>query len=176
MIYRYMQNSPEIDKSVFIAPTATVIGRVKLSRGASIWFNTIVRGDINSIEVGEDSNIQDNCVMHVTHEHGVKIAQRVTVGHGVILHGCTVMSDCLIGMGAVLLDGVVIEEGCMIAAGAVLSPNTIVPANSLVMGVPGKVVRKIGEAEQSRMQTNWKSYVEYAREYQDSSVFEEVLS
>lgn len=174
MIYRYMEHSPEIDDSAFIAPNATVIGQVKVANGASIWFNTIVRGDINSIEVGKDSNIQDNCVMHVTHEHAVKVAERVTVGHGVILHGCTVESDCLIGMGSVLLDGVVVNEGCMIAAGAVVAPNTVVPANSLVMGIPGKVVRNLGPAEQSKMQTNWQSYVQYAREYKDESVFAEI--
>lgn len=174
MIYRYMQNIPEVDKSVFIAPNATLIGRVKVGRGASIWFNTILRGDINSIEVGNDSNIQDNCVLHVTLEHPVKVEERVTVGHGVILHGCTVKSDCLIGMGSVLLDGVLINEGCLIAAGAVVSPGTHVPANSLVMGIPGKVVRKLEPEEQQRMQTNWKSYVEYSREYQDPSIFDEI--
>ena len=174
MIYRYMQNIPEVDKSVFIAPNATLIGRVKVGKGASIWFNTILRGDINSIEVGNDSNIQDNCVLHVTLERAVKVEERVTVGHGVILHGCTVKSDCLIGMGSVLLDGVVINEGCLIAAGAVVSPGTNVPANSLVMGVPGKVVRKLEPQERQRMQTNWKSYVEYSREYQDPSMFSEI--
>jgi gamma-carbonic anhydrase len=175
MIYRYMENSPEIDKSVFIAPNATLIGRVKVASGASIWFNTILRADINSIEVGKDSNIQDSCVLHVTHDHPVKVAERVTVGHGVILHGCTVQSDCLIGMGSVLLDGVVVNEGCMIAAGAVVAPNTNIPANSLVMGVPGKVVRTLVPVEQRKMETNWKSYINYARDYQDPSVFEEIL-
>lgn len=174
MIYRYMQNIPEVDKSVFVAPNATLIGRVKVMRGASIWFNTILRGDINSIEVGMDSNIQDNCVLHVTDEHPVKVEERVTVGHGVILHGCTVKSDCLIGMGSILLDGVLVNEGCLIAAGAVVSPGTVVPANSLVMGVPGKVVRTLVPAEQRRMETNWKTYVEYAREYQDPSMFDEI--
>jgi carbonic anhydrase/acetyltransferase-like protein (isoleucine patch superfamily) len=174
MIYRYMGNSPEVDKSVFIAPTATLIGRVKVASGASIWFNTILRGDINSIEVGHDSNIQDNCVLHVTLEHAVKVEERVTVGHGVILHGCTVKSDCLIGMGAIVLDGVVVNEGCLIAAGAVVSPGTNIPANSLVMGVPGKVVRNLVDAEQIKMRTNWKSYICYAQDYQDPSVFEEI--
>lgn len=175
MIYRYMGNSPEIDKSVFIAPTATLIGRVKVAAGASIWFNTILRGDINSVEVGKNSNIQDNCVLHVTNEHAVRVAERVTVGHGVILHGCTVESDCLIGMGSILLDGVVINEGSLVAAGAVVSPGTQVPANSLVMGIPGKVVRTLSVEERSRMSTNWNSYVSYAQEYKDPSTFEEIL-
>jgi gamma-carbonic anhydrase len=176
MIYRYLHHKPEIDKSAFIAPNATLIGRVKVASGASIWFNTILRADINSIEVGKDSNIQDNCVLHVTNEHPVKVADRVTVGHSVILHGCRVESDCLIGMGSTLLDGVVVNQGCLIAAGAVVSPNTEIPAGSLVMGVPGKIIRKLSPDEQKRMQHNWKSYVEYSSEYQDSAVFEEITS
>jgi len=172
MLYRYLQFKPEIDNSAFIAPNAVVIGQVKIKRGASIWFNTMLRGDINSIEVGEDSNIQDSCILHVTHEHGVTVGDRVTVGHNVIVHGCKVESDCLIGMGSIILDGAIVRAGSLIAAGCVVSPNTEIPPNSLVMGVPGKVVRTIGEKERERMSTNWKSYVEYSRAYNDPSVFE----
>ena len=174
MLYRYSQFKPEVDESVFIAPNAVVIGQVKIASGASVWFHTLIRGDINTIEIGKDSNIQDGCTMHVTNEHAVKIEERVTVGHNVILHGCHVKSNCLIGMGSVLLDGVVINEGCLVAAGCVVSPNTVIPANSLVMGVPGKVVRTLNEKERERMSTNWKSYVEYAKSYKDPSVFEQI--
>lgn len=174
MLYRYLQFRPEIEDSVFIAPNAVVIGQVKIANGASVWFNSIVRGDINTIEIGKDSNIQDGCTMHVTNEHAVKIEERVTVGHNVILHGCHVKSDCLIGMGSILLDGVIINEGCLIAAGSVVSPNTVIPANSLVMGVPGKVVRTLSEKERERMSTNWKSYIEYSKTYKDPSVFEQI--
>ncbi|MBX3135936.1 gamma carbonic anhydrase family protein [Candidatus Obscuribacterales bacterium] len=174
MLYRYLEFRPDIDKSVFIAPNAVVIGQVTIASGASIWFHTLIRGDINTIEIGKNSNIQDGCTMHVTNEHPVKIEERVTVGHNVILHGCHVKSDCLIGMGSILLDGVVINEGCLVAAGSVISPNTVVPANSLVMGVPGKVIRTLSESERQRMSQNWKSYVEYSKSYQDASVFEQI--
>lgn len=171
MLYRYLQFEPQIDKSAFIAPDATVIGRVSIAEGASIWFNTMLRGDINTIEIGKNSNIQDHCVVHVTHEHDVRVAQRVTVGHNVIIHGCHVESDCLIGMGSIILDGAIIREGSLIAAGTVVAPNTEIPPNSLVMGVPGKVVRQIGDQERQKMSTNWISYVDYARSYQDPGVF-----
>lgn len=174
MLYRYLQFQPEIEDSAFIAPNAVVIGQVKIASGASVWFNSIIRGDINTIEIGKDSNIQDGCTMHVTNEHAVKIEERVTVGHNVILHGCHVKSDCLIGMGSILLDGVIINEGCLIAAGSVVSPNTVVPANSLVMGVPGKVARTLSEKERERMSVNWKSYVEYSKTYKDPSVFAQI--
>lgn len=174
MLFRYLQFKPEIDRSAFVAPNAVVIGQAKIAKGASIWFNTLVRADINAIEIGKYSNIQDGCTMHVTHEHKVLIEDRVTVGHNVILHGCHVKSDCLIGMGSILLDGVVINQGCLIAAGSVISPNTVIPADSLVMGVPGRVVRTLTAQEKERMSTNWKSYVEYSAQYNDSSVFEQI--
>lgn len=175
MLYRYLQFKPEIDNSVFIAPNAVVIGQVKIASGASVWFHTLIRGDINTIEIGKDSNIQDGCTMHVTHEHGVTVEERVTVGHNVILHGCHVKSECLIGMGSILLDGVVINQGCLIAAGSLLSPNTVIPENSLVMGVPGKVVRKLNDDERKRMSQNWKSYVEYSKTYMDPAAFEQIV-
>jgi carbonic anhydrase/acetyltransferase-like protein (isoleucine patch superfamily) len=174
MLYRYLQFKPAIDKTAFIAPNAVLIGQVKIASGASVWFHTLLRGDINTIAVGKDSNIQDGCTMHVTHEHSVTVEERVTVGHNVILHGCHVKSDCLIGMGSIILDGVVIHEGCLIAAGSVVSPNTVIPANSLVMGVPGRVVRTLAEKERERMSTNWKSYVEYSQAYRDPAVFEQI--
>lgn len=167
MLYTYLSFTPKIDSSVYVAPTATVIGRVTIGNESSIWFNSIVRADINTIEIGSQTNIQDSCVLHVTNKFGVKIEDRVTVGHGAILHGCTIESNCLIAMGAIILDGAIIKSGSMVAAGAVVAPGTIIPPASLVMGTPGKVVRPLNDEDNERMQHNWKNYLEYARTYRD---------
>lgn len=174
MKYKFDGKSPQLARDVFIAPTAVVIGEAKLKERASIWFNTIVRADINSIEIGEDTNIQDNCTVHVTYENGVKIGDRVTVGHGVVLHGCTVESDCLIAMGSVLLDGAKISKGSIVGAGAVVAPGTIVPEESLVMGIPAKVVRKLHQRDRDKFKKNWQNYVQYAKQYADKSCFSQI--
>jgi carbonic anhydrase/acetyltransferase-like protein (isoleucine patch superfamily) len=167
MKYSIYDFSPEIDPNAYIAPSAIIIGKVKIASGASIWFNSMLRGDINYIEVGKNTNIQDGCMLHVTHEDPVVVEDEVTVGHGVILHGCRVESGSLIAMGAVVLDGVKIESGCLIAAGAVLAPGTRVPKNSLVMGVPGKVVKELTPKDQERIRLNWQVYVAYAKDYRE---------
>ncbi len=174
MLYKYMQFQPRVDHTAFIAPTAVLIGQVSIAEGASVWFNSVLRGDINSIEIGRDSNIQDSCVLHVTDELSVVVEERVTVGHGVIVHGCRVESDCLIGMGSILLDGVKVGRGSLIAAGALVAPGTVIPENSLVMGVPGKVVRTLSADERAKMSENWRSYVDYSQAYKDNVVFESV--
>jgi len=167
MLYKYLNYAPQIDSSVYIAPTATIIGRVTIATESSIWYNTVVRADINTIEIGSQTNIQDSCVLHVTNQFGVKIEDRVTVGHGAILHGCTIESDCLIAMGAVILDGAIIKSGSLIAAGATVSPGTVIPPQSLVMGTPAKVVRQITDTDREKMQKNWQNYLQYAKTYSD---------
>ncbi len=167
MLYKYLFHSPQIDTSVYIAPTATIIGQVTIKEESSIWFNTIVRADINTIEIGSQTNIQDSCVLHVTNQYGVKIHDRVTVGHGAILHGCTIESDCLIAMASVILDGAIIKSGSLVAAGAVVSPGTVIPPNSLVMGMPAKVVRQMGDDDKEKMKHNWQNYLGYAKTYSD---------
>ncbi len=165
MQYPYKDKSPKIDESAYIAPTAVLIGAVTLGKNSSVWFNAVLRGDLNSIVVGSDSNIQDGCLLHVTHELPVIIEDRVTIGHGAVVHGCHIESDCLIAMGAVILDGAHIGQGSLIAAGAVVSPNTKIPPKSLVMGVPAKVVRQMSEEDLNRTKFNWQHYVEYGRIY-----------
>lgn len=165
MIYPYKEKKPQIAESAYVAPTAALIGDVTLGSNSSVWFHAVLRGDINSITVGNDSNIQDGCLLHVTHELPVVIEDRVTIGHGAIVHGCHIESDCLIAMGAVILDGVHIGQGSLIAAGAVVSPNTKIPPKSLVMGVPAKVVRTMSDEDLNRTKFNWKHYVEYSRIY-----------
>ena len=160
---------PKVHPSAYIAPTAVVIGRVELHANVSVWFGTVLRGDINSITVGMNTNIQDGCILHVTNVYPVIMGERITVGHGAILHGCQVESDCLISMAAVILDGAVIGEGSIIAAGAVVAPKSQIPPGSLVMGVPGRVVRRLSEEERKRMlDDGWQHYVDNVKRYKET--------
>ena len=161
---------PELAESVFIAPTAVVIGRAFIREGASIWFNSVVRADINRIDIGENTNIQDGCMLHVTNKHPLFIGQRVTVGHGAILHGCLVEDDCLIAMGAVVLDGAVVGAGSIVGAGAVVAPGSNVPPGSLVMGVPAKVIRPVSEQDRTQIDRGWQNYLRYSGMYQATTL------
>jgi carbonic anhydrase/acetyltransferase-like protein (isoleucine patch superfamily) len=162
--------TPQIDERAFIAPNAVLIGRVLVAAQASLWFNVVARGDINSIEIGEKTNIQDGCLLHVTHQHSLSIGEGVTVGHGAILHGCVVEKFCLISMGAILLDGTHVGSGSIIAAGTVISPGKRIPPNSLVMGVPGKVIREVTEQDRQLIEKGWKGYMEYAQRYSELAI------
>jgi carbonic anhydrase/acetyltransferase-like protein (isoleucine patch superfamily) len=163
--FKYIDSYPAVHSSVFTAPTACLIGDVKVAADASIWFNTVIRADINTITIGQGTNIQDGCCLHVTKSHPLNVGDRVTVGHGAILHGATIESDCLIGMGAIILDGAVIGSHSIIAAGSVVAPGTHVPPGSLVMGVPGKVVREANAADREHIDRAWQNYVGYRQDY-----------
>jgi carbonic anhydrase/acetyltransferase-like protein (isoleucine patch superfamily) len=165
MLFAYREFRPVVHETAYVAPTATIIGRVELGAQVSVWFNAVLRGDINSISVGNGTNIQDGCILHVTNVHPVVLGAQITVGHGVIVHGCTVESNCLIGMGSILLDGAIVGAGSIVAAGAVVSPAAKIPANSLVMGVPGKVVRQVRDQDRERLGAGWKNYIQYAEAY-----------
>ncbi|HEY9871139.1 MAG TPA: gamma carbonic anhydrase family protein [Candidatus Obscuribacterales bacterium] len=169
MLVSYAQKMPEVDASAFVAPTAVLIGRVTVGQRSSIWFNCVLRADINVIEIGTDTNIQDGCLLHVTSQYQCIIGDRVTVGHGAIVHGCRIESDCLIAMGAVVLDGAIVGSGSIVAAGAVVSPGSAIPAGSLVMGVPGKVVRGVSSEDRTRIERGWQNYVQYAATYKNMS-------
>ncbi len=158
-----MSQSPRIDPSAFIAPTAVVLGDVTLGARASIWYLSVVRGDMAPITIGADSNIQDGTIVHVDEGVPCTIGERVGVGHRVILHGCTVEHDSLIGMGSVLLNGVRIGTGSVVAAGAVIPEGMQVPPGSLVMGVPGRIVRQVDAALAERIAGTWRHYVEQSR-------------
>ncbi len=134
---------PECHEKSYIAEGAKVIGKVKMSLFSSVWFNTVVRGDVNVITIGQYTNIQDNSVIHVADDHPTKIGDYVTVGHNVVLHGCTIENHCLIGMSATVLNGAVVGEGSIIAAGALVKENAVIPPFSLVVGVPGKVIKTL---------------------------------
>jgi carbonic anhydrase/acetyltransferase-like protein (isoleucine patch superfamily) len=164
MLFAFKNFQPNVHPSAYVAPTATVIGRVELASNVSIWFGSVLRGDINFIKIGANTNIQDGCIMHVTNNYPVIMGERITVGHGAILHGCEVQSDCLISMAAVVLDGAFIGERSVIAAGSVIAPGTKV-------GVPGKVIRRLDEAERKKMlDDGWQHYVDKIKEYRESLV------
>ena len=155
--------APRIDSSAYIAPTAVVLGDVSLGPRASIWYLSVLRGDMAPISIGADSNIQDGTIVHVDEGVPCSVGERVGVGHRVILHGCTVEDDSLIGMGSILLNGVRIGTGSVVAAGAVIPEGMQVPAGSLVMGVPGRIVRAVDPVLAERIAGTWKHYVEQAR-------------
>lgn len=154
-----------IDPSAFIAPGAVVLGDVTMEADSSVWYGCVVRGDMAPITIGHSTNIQDLTLMHVDAGVPCTIGARVGVGHRVILHGCTVEPDCLIGMGAILLNGVHVGSGSVIGAGAVVPEGTQVPPGSLVLGVPGKVVRPVDDALRARIAGTWRHYVEQARRH-----------
>ncbi len=166
MIRSYGESKPKIGKNVFIAENATVIGDVEIGDDSSIWFGAILRGDVNYIRVGKCTSIQDGTVVHVTNRtHPTVIGNYVTVGHGVKLHGCTVKDNCLIGIGAIILDGAVIGENSIVAAGTLVPPGKEFPPNSLIMGFPAKVKRKLSEEEIRGLKEHALRYVEYKNTY-----------
>ena len=156
---------PSIHPSVFIAGGAYVIGEVRLERDVSIWFNAVLRGDINAIRIGDRTNIQDGAVLHVTSELPVLIGADVTVGHHAVVHACTVEDCSLIGMNAVVLDKARVGPYAVVAAGAVVRENFVVPEGVLVAGVPARVVRPLTEDERAQLKASASHYVEYARSF-----------
>ncbi|GAA2752698.1 MULTISPECIES: gamma carbonic anhydrase family protein [Kitasatospora] len=150
---------PEVDPTAFVAPTAVVVGAVRLGPRASVWYQAVLRGDAETIAIGADSNIQDNCTVHADPTFPVRVGERVTVGHNAVLHGCTVEDDVLVGMGARVLNGARIGTGSLIAAGAVVPQGTEVPPGSLVAGVPAKVKRPLTDEERLAVKANADGYL-----------------
>lgn len=157
---------PEVSPGVFLAPNATVIGEVSIGEGSSLWFNTVVRADINSVTIGRRTNLQDGVVVHVAQGvHSTYIGDDVTVGHNAVLHGCRVGDGCLVGMQATVLDGAVIGESSLIAAGSVVAPGTVVPPGSFVVGAPASVRRTLSESERDDLKASAARYVTYTQDY-----------
>src|SRR4051794_2292243 len=154
-----------IDPSAFVAAGAFVLGEVYLGRDASVWYQTVIRGDTERITIGDETNIQDLSLVHADPGFPCSVGCRVTVGHRVILHGCVVEDECLIGMGAILLNGVRVGRGSVVGAGALLTEGTEVPPGSLVLGMPGKVVRPVDDAIRVRIEQAWRHYVAEARRH-----------
>ncbi|MCL5268074.1 MAG: gamma carbonic anhydrase family protein [Bacteroidetes bacterium] len=170
MILSYMNKVPKLHETVYIAEGAQIIGDVTVGKDASIWFNAVVRGDVNYITIGDRTNIQDNTVIHVTHEKfPTIIASNVTVGHAAVIHGCIIEDFCLIGMGAILLDHCRIGNHSIVAAGALVREGFHVPPKSLVAGVPARIVRELREDEIVRLQDSAQHYVDYVSNYRKHS-------
>lgn len=162
-------SGPVVASTAWIAPSAMVMGDVVIGEESSIWYGAILRGDNDAIRVGDQTNLQDGTIVHVDDGVPCTIGNRVAVGHRVILHGCTVEDDCLIGMGSILMNGVIVGRGSLIAAGAVLPEGTLVPSGSLVMGVPGRVVRPIDPELTLRIEQTWRHYIEQARRHRSGN-------
>ncbi len=166
MIRSYRGARPRIAPGAYVDQSAQVIGDVEIGERSSVWMCAVVRGDVHFIRIGTETNIQDNSVLHVYRvEHPLVLGDRVTVGHSVTLHGCTIESDCLIGMGAVILNGARIGWGSIIAAGAVVTEGTIVPPKSLFMGMPARFKRQLGDDDLQVIRRHAANYVEYAATY-----------
>lgn len=168
MLLPYKDKTPIIHPSAFIVESAQIIGDVEIGEQSSVWFNAVVRGDVNYIRIGKRTNIQDGCVLHVSRRiYPLTVADEVTVGHNVTLHACTVQSRCLIGMGAVVMDGVEVGENSIIGAGAVVTPKTIIPPRSMVIGFPAKVKRALTEDEIRQIRESAAHYVGDIEAYLD---------
>ena len=160
-------SGPRIHPSAFIARSADVMGDVVIGEDSSVWYTAVLRGDMAPIRIGGRTNLQDGTIVHVDEGMPCSIGSQVGVGHRAIVHGCTVEDDCLIGMGSTLLNGVVVGRGSVVAAGALLAEGMVVPPGSLVIGVPGKVVRPVDEELRARVERTWRHYVEQARRHRE---------
>ncbi len=162
---RYLDCRPRIDSTAYVHASAVIIGDVAVGPHASIWPTCVLRGDINSIEVGEGSNVQDGTIIHLADEYGVKIGKYVTIGHKAMIHACTIGDECLIGMSATILDGAVIGARSIVGAGALVTKGMEVPPGSLVLGMPAKVVKALDEQEQSELRHWAEKYVQVAEAF-----------
>ena len=168
MFLSFCGKVPRNEGAAFVAPNATVQGDVILKAGSTVWYGAVLRGDDGQLIIGENSNVQDNAVLHTGPGLDVTVGRGTSVGHGAVVHGCTVGDGCLIGMHATILNGAVIGDGCLIAAGALVPENMQVPAGSLVIGVPGKVVRPVSAVQADAIKANEEEYLELARAHAEA--------
>jgi carbonic anhydrase/acetyltransferase-like protein (isoleucine patch superfamily) len=160
---KFLSRTPQISQAAFVAQNASIMGDVRLGRDSSVFYGAILRADIDSIVIGEGSNVQDGCVIHLADDLGVKIGNYCTIGHGAIIHACTIGDLCLIGMGAVILDGAEIGAECLVGARSLVTQRTKIPPRSLVMGSPAKVVRELTPAELTSLRQSADKYIAVAR-------------
>ncbi len=166
MIRTFQGITPTIPQSCFIEETAVVIGDVVMGEDCSAWFHAVIRGDVNYIRIGDRTNVQDLCMLHVTHDrHPLIIGNDVTIGHNVVLHGCTIHNRVLVGMGTIIMDGAVIGEDSVVGAGALITEGTVVPPKSLILGSPAKVKRPVTEQELAWIGESAQNYIRYSRQY-----------
>ncbi len=166
-IYALGAHQPQLHDDTWVAPDANLVGQVVLEAGASVWFGCTLRADHEEIRICEGSNVQENVVMHVDAGFALTVGKNCTIGHKVMLHGCTIGENSLIGMGATVLNGAKIGKNCLIGAGALITENKVIPDNSLVMGAPGKVVREVSEAQVQVLTLSAVHYQENMRRFRD---------
>jgi len=167
MILSYEAYTPHVDPTCFIAHSSDLIGQVTLGQDSSVWYGTVLRGDVEPIQIGARTNIQDNATIHVSHGYKTTIGDDVTIGHNAIVHGATVGNRVLIGMGAIVLDGAIIEDDVMIGAGALVPPGKVIPSGSLVVGSPGKIIKQLDENGLKSLLTSSEGYVQEARRHKN---------
>ena len=165
MIYDLDKITPKLDQECWVSPNATIIGKVELKKNSSVWFNAVLRGDLEPIIIGENSNVQDGSVIHTDPGCPVTIGNGVTLGHMTMLHGCTIEDDCLIGIGSTILNKAKIGKNSIIGAHTLITENKIIPERSLVLGSPGKVVRQVTNEEIEHIKENARGYVENFKKY-----------
>ncbi len=161
----FRKHVPSVQDAAFVAASADLIGEVRLEEGSSVWYNATLRADLAPITIGRNSNVQDNCCLHIERGQGCHLGAHVTVGHSVTLHACRVEDNCLIGMGAVVLDGAVIGHGSIVGAQALVTKNTLIPPHSLVLGSPARVVKTLGDEVEEANRQHALEYLAFAREY-----------
>ena len=165
MIYDFEKNTPQIHPDSWVASNAVIIGKVTLEKNSNIWFNSVIRGDVEPITIGEGSNVQDGSVIHTDPGCPTIVGKGVTIGHMVMLHGCEIADDCLIGIGSTILNKTKIGKNCIIGANALVTENKVIPERSLVLGSPGKVVRQVTDEEIEHIKENARDYVENFKKY-----------
>ncbi len=175
-LYSYKNLSPNLHPSVFVAPTAQIIGDVNIGKQSSVWFHSVLRGDLEKISIGERTNVQDLCMCHIDENIPLKIGNGVTIGHRSIIHGCTIKDECLIGMGSIVMNHAVIGKGSVVAAGTIVLERTIIPPYSLVTGLPGKIKKIYENREEIEMavKTMSKSYMDNAQNFGSNEMFYEI--
>lgn len=169
MIVEYEGHEPKISDSCYISENATIIGRVELEENVNIWYGTVVRGDGNYIEIGKNTNIQDNCIVHIASDYPTIIGDHVTIGHGAIVHACTIGDNVLVGMGAIILNGAKIGDNVIIGAGSLIPPGKEIPSNTMVMGSPGKVIRELTEKDREVFEKSALNYIELAEKHKKTA-------
>lgn len=166
-IYALGDHAPQVHADTWVAPDANLVGKVVLEQGSSVWFGCTIRADHEEIRVGEGSNVQEDCIMHIDAGYPLTIGKNCTIGHKVMLHGCTIGENTLIGMGAIVLNGAKIGKNCLIGAGALITEGKEIPDNSLVMGTPGKVVRELDEAAAQKIALSALHYQQNMRRFRE---------
>lgn len=162
-LFSYLDLYPKLGQNVFLAPGVKIIGDVEIGNNSSVWFNSVIRGDVHYVKIGSQTNIQDCSMLHVTNgKYPLNIGNKVTIGHCVKLHGCTLEDLCLIGIGAIVLDGAIVQKKSMVAAGTVVKPNFVVPSGKLAAGVPAKIIRDLTEEEITDFEKSAERYVKYS--------------